>query len=77
MPRLTPVKWQTLECIFIKDGFAFEREEGDHRCYVEDGVLRPVVIPKYREIDLDIIRASMRTAGMSRERYFELLSQCK
>jgi predicted RNA binding protein YcfA (HicA-like mRNA interferase family) len=77
MPRLTPVKWQILECIFEKDGFVFEREEGDHRCYTKDGVLRPVVIPKYPEIDVDIIRGNMRTANMSRERYFELLSQCK
>lgn len=77
MSRLTPVKWQTLECIFEKDGFVFEREEGDHRCYSKDGVLRPVVIPKYREIDVDIIRGNMRTANMSRERYFELLSECK
>jgi hypothetical protein len=39
------------------------------------GVPRPVVIPEYREIALDIIRANMRTAGMSRERYLELLEK--
>jgi hypothetical protein len=32
-----------------------------------------VVIPEYREIAIDIIRANMRTAGMSRERYLLLL----
>jgi len=38
--------------------------------------VRPVVIPTYREIDVEIIKSNMRTAGISRERYFELLDQC-
>lgn len=76
MSRLTPVNWKTLECVFLKDGFTFEREEGSHRVYVKTGVLRPIIIPKYSDIDADIIQSNMRTAGMSRERYFELLSQC-
>ena len=77
MPRITPVKWKILECIFIKDGFTFERQEGDHSSYIKKGILRPVIIPAYREIDIDIIKANMCTAGMSRERYFELLKECK
>jgi len=35
-----------------------------------------VVIPVYTEVDVEIIKRNMRTAGMSRERYFELLDQC-
>jgi len=77
MPRITPVHWKILECIFQKDGFIFERQEGDHRSYVKKGVPRPVVIPTYKEIDKDIIFSNMRTAGMSREKYFKLLNQCK
>jgi predicted RNA binding protein YcfA (HicA-like mRNA interferase family) len=64
-----------LECIFLKDGFVFDRQEGDHKVYVKNGVLRPVIIPTYKEIDVEIIRANMRTAGMSRERYFQLLKE--
>ena len=77
MPRLTPVKWKILECVFMKDGFVFERQEGSHRSYVKEGVLRPVIIPTYPEVDVNIIRGNMRTAGMTRERYFQLLEQCK
>ncbi len=76
MPRLTPVSWKTLVCIFEKDGFVFEREGKKHLVYSKPGVLRPVIIPKYDEVGLDIIKANMRTAGMSRDRYFELLDQC-
>lgn len=76
MPRITPQSWQTLECVFLKDGFVFEREESSHRVYNKPGCVRPVIIPKYHEVDIDIIKSNMRTAKMSRERYFQLLSEC-
>ena len=77
MPRITPIHWKVLESIFLKDGFTFDRQVGDHRAYVKPGVNRPVIIPTYKEIDTDIILSNMRTAGMSRERYFELLKSCR
>ena len=39
------------------------------------GIVRPVVIPKYTHIGLDIVRHNMRTAGMSRDRCFEWLGE--
>jgi hypothetical protein len=39
----------------------------------KSGVDRPLVIPKYDEVDVDIIKANLRTAQMSREEYFRLL----
>ena len=77
MPRITPVDWKTLECVFKKAGFVFDRGKGDHRSYVKPGCLRPVVIPKYKEIDIDIIKSNMRTAEMSRDEYFKYLAECK
>jgi predicted RNA binding protein YcfA (HicA-like mRNA interferase family) len=77
MPRLTPVHWKTLECIFKKAGFVFDRQQGDHRSYVKAGISRPIVIPTYKEIDTEIIRGNMRTAKMSRDTYFQLLKKCK
>jgi predicted RNA binding protein YcfA (HicA-like mRNA interferase family) len=74
--RLTPVSWKRLRCVFERDGFVFRRQEGDHLIFAKSGHLRPVVIPIYPEIDVEIIKRNMRTAGMSRERYFELLDQC-
>ncbi len=62
--------------MFEKDGFVFRRQEGDHLIFAKTGCLRPVVIPMYSEIDADIIKSNMRTAAMSRERFFELLDQC-
>jgi predicted RNA binding protein YcfA (HicA-like mRNA interferase family) len=73
MPRIAPTDWRTLEKIFEADGWKFRRQKGDHRSYIKPGYLRPVVIPMYSEIGIDIIMANMRTAKMSRERYLTLL----
>lgn len=74
--RITPLHWKRLRCVFEKDGFTFRRQEGDHLIFAKPGCLRPVVIPAYDAIDAEIIKRNMRTAGMSRERYFELLDLC-
>ena len=39
------------------------------------GALRPVVIPKYREIPVFIIRNNMRVIGLTRERYLDLAAR--
>lgn len=77
MPKLTPVDWQTLERVFLAAGFRFARQEGSHRSYVKDGVLRPVVIPTYREVPVFIIRTNLKTTGISRDEYFRLLQQAR
>jgi predicted RNA binding protein YcfA (HicA-like mRNA interferase family) len=74
-PKLTSVSWQTLVRIFEADGFKADRTRGSHIVMTKPGILRPVVIPKYDELGPDIILSNLRTAKMSRERYFELLNK--
>jgi predicted RNA binding protein YcfA (HicA-like mRNA interferase family) len=74
MPAIRPIHYQELIRVFEADGFRFDRQEGSHRIYIKAGVPRPLVIPAYRDVPIFIIRNLLRTAGMSRERYFELLS---
>ena len=77
MPRLTPIHWKILVCIFEKDGFVYSRTHGDHMAYTKNGCIRPIIIPKYKEIDVRIIRDNMRSANMSRDKYFNYLNQCR
>ncbi|MBD3328472.1 addiction module toxin, HicA family [Candidatus Peregrinibacteria bacterium] len=77
MPRLTPIHWKKLECIVLKLGFRFHRQNGSHRQYVKSGTIRPVTIPVYNEIDVEIIKNTMRTTKINRDKYFELLKECK
>ncbi len=73
MPKLTPTDWSTLVRIFEADGFRKVRQKGSHISMKKSGVKRPVVIKKSKNVSVDNIKSNMKTAGMSRERYFELL----
>jgi predicted RNA binding protein YcfA (HicA-like mRNA interferase family) len=70
---LSPVSYKQLQKIFAADGFQHARTEGDHMVFTKPGVIRPVVIPKYAAVPVFIVKNNLRTAGISRDRYFELL----
>lgn len=71
---LTRIPYRTLVRIFELDGFQVVRRRGDHIIMTKPSVNRPVVIKSSpRMVAVTHIRANMRTAGLSRERYFQLL----
>jgi predicted RNA binding protein YcfA (HicA-like mRNA interferase family) len=73
VPTISPVPYLTLARVFENEGFTLARTSGDHQIYTKPGVKRPLVIPTYKTVPVSIIRNLLRTSGMSRERYFELL----
>jgi predicted RNA binding protein YcfA (HicA-like mRNA interferase family) len=75
MPKITPISYKKLCRIFELEGFKFLRQKGDHLIYVKEGVPRPVVVPKYHNIPVFVIKNNLRAARITRERYFELLQQ--
>ena len=75
MPRLSPVSYKQLIEVFEADGFRHVRTEGDHMVFTKAGVIRPIVIPKYNAVPVFMIKNNLRTAGISRERYVELLGK--
>lgn len=52
-----------------------DKKGGDHLVYQKEGILRPIIIPKYKQIPEFIILKNLKTAGISREEYFELLKE--
>lgn len=74
MPKIAPIPaWKLLK-LFEHAGFVCVRQEGDHLVLVKPGGIRPVVIPDWKEVPVFIIKNNLRTAGISREEYFELLA---
>jgi len=71
--KIKPTNWQTQVKIFEKYGCVFVRQKGDHSIYHHENAKRAVVIPKYDEIPVTIIRNNMKTVGMTREEYFFIL----
>jgi hypothetical protein len=39
------------------------------------GVARPLIVPRYEEVGLDIIHKLIRTAGITREAFLSLLER--
>ena len=75
MPKIQALPWQKLARVFELDGWTPVRTKGDHVAYVKAGYARPVIIPKWKEVAVFIIKNNLKTAEMSRERYFELLKK--
>ena len=75
MPRIIPVDCKTLVRVFELYGCEYRRKKGSHHILICPGAKRAVVIPEYNEIDVEIIKNNMRTAGMTREEYFDLLKK--
>ena len=76
--KTTPVHYEILIKIFELDGFVVQRKRGDHIIMTKAGIKRPLVIktsPKL--VPVTHIRTNMITAGMARERFFELLEKVK
>jgi predicted RNA binding protein YcfA (HicA-like mRNA interferase family) len=76
MPRLTPLSWQKLVCVFEQIGYHRAGQRGSHIKLERSGTPRPLIIPRYDEIGPDIILNLMRTANISRVAFFSLLDNC-
>jgi predicted RNA binding protein YcfA (HicA-like mRNA interferase family) len=76
--KITPLHYEVLIKVFELDGFHISRKKGDHIIMTKSGVKRPLVIKTSpRLIPVTHIRTNMTTAGMARERFFELLEKAK
>ena len=75
MSRIFPIHFQKLVRVLQQEGFVLARERGDHMIFTKQGILRPVVVPRYAQLPVFIIKNVLRTARVSRERYFELLER--
>ena len=74
--RITPIPYQKLVRVFELDGFVVKRQKGDHLVLTKPGIKRPVIIKTSpHQVPVTHILTNLRTAGLSRERYFELLDQ--
>lgn len=76
MPRLTALPWSTLICVFEQIGYRRAGQKGSHIKMEKPGMARPLIIPRYDEVGVDIILNLIRTAGITREAFLALLERC-
>ena len=74
--RITPIHYEKLIKIFELEGFTISRKRGDHIAMTKPGIKRPLIIKSSpKEVPILHIKTNMRTAEISRERYFESLEK--
>ena len=76
MPRLRPLAWTEIVCVFEQLGYRRAGQKGSHLKLEKAGVARPLIVPCYDEVGLDIIHGLMRTAGITRDVFLKLLENC-
>jgi predicted RNA binding protein YcfA (HicA-like mRNA interferase family) len=75
MPKIIPTHWKKLIKVLENYGCQYKRKKGSHHILTHPEAKRAIVIPEYDEIDVEIIKNNMRTVGMKRDEYFELLKK--
>ncbi len=76
--KIVPIRYEILIKIFELEGFTVQRKKGDHIIMTKTGIKRPLVIKTSpRLVPVTHIRTNMTTAGMTRERFFELLEKIR
>ncbi len=73
--KIKPTHYQVQVKIFEMAGCVYVRTKGDHLIYRYPVAVRPVIIPKYKEVPIFVIKNNMRVIGMNREEYLELLER--
>ena len=72
---IKPTAYQVQVRVFEAAGCIYVRTQGDHLIYHYPGAKRPVVIPKYNEVPVFIIKNNLKVIGMSAEKYISILER--
>jgi len=60
---------------FLKKlGCVYSYTKGDNMIFHYKGAIRPIVIPKYKEVPAFIIKNNMKIIGLSKQRFLEISS---
>ena len=75
MARLRPIHWRKAIKLFEKLGYEMRRQKGSHIAMIKPGKNRPIIIPTYDEIGLDIIHGWLKTEGIDRDTFMRLVDE--
>lgn len=75
MSKITAIHWKEFEKFLLFVGCVLERQKGDHRIYSREGLKRPVVIPKDKNLPVFVIRNNLKILNISHNEYLEILKK--
>lgn len=60
MGGLKPISWRIFDKFLVSQGCRLLRIRGDHLIYSRDGLHRPLVVPKVKNIPVFILQNNLR-----------------
>jgi predicted RNA binding protein YcfA (HicA-like mRNA interferase family) len=75
MAKAGKVGWRRFEKFLLKVGCEFKGQTGSHRRYKKSGLLRAIIIPCDDELPQFIILNNLRTLGISKKIYLEMIAR--
>ena len=75
MPRLPRLSGREAVSVFQRAGFELRRQRGSHIVMTKPGFPETLSVPDHRELQAGTLRALIRNAGLTVERFEELMSR--
>lgn len=75
MEKVGRIGWKRFEKFLIKVGCEFKGQEGSHRKYKKEGLLRPIIIPVIDDLPTFVILNNLRTLGIPKKVFIEMISR--
>jgi len=75
LPRIKPVSSNKFEKFLLKSGCTFVRQSGSHRVYHKEGLNRPIIVPKRKQITVGVIMSNLKTLKINREEYIKIIKK--
>lgn len=73
MGALSNIDWRDFVRVLKQLGYVEARQRGDHHCFVKADCVRPIVVPEQSPLAEFVVKANMKTAGLSREDLLRML----
>ncbi|MEX0918811.1 MAG: type II toxin-antitoxin system HicA family toxin [Candidatus Paceibacterota bacterium] len=70
--KIGRIHWKKFEKFLLAVGCEYSGQKGSHRKYHRKGLLRPIVLPTYRNLPVFIILNNLRILGISKEEYIKI-----
>lgn len=72
MPKVSPISGADAVRKFVRAGWSVARQKGSHVMMTKPGTIATLSIPQHRELDLGLLRALIRAAGLTVDEFLAL-----
>ncbi len=73
MAALRPIHYKRFEQFLLRVGCRVVRQEGDHRVWERQDLIRPVIVRTKKDLPVFEIKSNLRTLRISTQEYLSLL----